>query len=134
MGFGKVSFMRIEPEKLGAADFSVKSKNSHIKMNELKPISHKEFNEFTKGKGFKGRNNYALKDLKAKFGFKPLIERRALVVSFNDMKPTKFDSMRKAAKSIWVGEGVIRYARNNEKDYVSRFEDERVKVFFIKWC
>ena len=24
----------------------------------LRPITHKEFNEFVKGKGFKGRNNY----------------------------------------------------------------------------
>ena len=39
----------------------------------LRPIRHKEFNEFIKGKGFKGRNNYKLKDLKAMFGFKPMI-------------------------------------------------------------
>ena len=36
---------------------------------ELTPIRHKEFNEFIKGKGFTGRNNYKLKDLKAMFGF-----------------------------------------------------------------
>ena len=30
---------------------------------DLTPITHKEFNEFIKGKGFKGRNNYKLKDL-----------------------------------------------------------------------
>ena len=35
-------------------------------MGDLKPISHKEFNEFIKGKGFKGRNYYKLKELKAK--------------------------------------------------------------------
>ena len=29
-------------------------------MGDLKPISHKEFNEFIKGKGFKGRNDYKL--------------------------------------------------------------------------
>ena len=28
-------------------------------------MRHKEFNEFIKGKGFKGRNNYKLRDLKA---------------------------------------------------------------------
>ena len=39
---------------------------------ELIPISHKDFNEFIKGKGFVGRNNYKLKELKAMFGFKPL--------------------------------------------------------------
>ena len=31
---------------------------------ELVPITHKEFNEFIKGKSFTGRNNYKLKDLK----------------------------------------------------------------------
>ena len=44
------------------------------KIDELKPISHKEFNQFMKGKGFKGRKNYVLKDLKAKFGFKPWLK------------------------------------------------------------
>ena len=38
-----------------------------------RPIRHKEFNEFIKGKGFKGRNNYKLRALKAMFGFKPMI-------------------------------------------------------------
>ena len=41
----------------------------------LIPISHKDFNEFIKGKGFVGRNNYKLKELKAMFGFKPLAKR-----------------------------------------------------------
>ena len=41
----------------------------HTPNSELSPITHKEFNEFIKGKGFKGRNNYKLKDLKAMFGF-----------------------------------------------------------------
>ena len=72
---------------------------------ELKLISHKQCDEFIKGKIFEGRNNYTFKDLKAKFGFKPLIERRVLVVSLNDMEPTKFDSVGKAAKSVGVGEG-----------------------------
>ena len=53
-----------------------------LKMDHLKPISHKEFNKFIKGKGFKGRKDYTLKDLKAKFGFKPLVERIALVIFF----------------------------------------------------
>ena len=105
-----------------------------VQTYELKPISHKKFNEFIKGKGFKGRNNQVLKDLKAKFGFKPLIKRRVLVVSSNDTEPMKLDSMRKAAKSIGVDEGFIRYASNNGRNFVKKFEDERLKVFFIKWC
>ena len=80
-----------------------------VQSYELKPISHKEFSEFIKSKGLKGSNNYPLKDLKAKFGFKHLIKRRALVVSSNNREPATFDSMKKAAETIGVGEGVIRY-------------------------
>ena len=42
-------------------------------MENLQPTTHKEFNEFIKGKGFKGRNGYKLKELKAMFGFKPMV-------------------------------------------------------------
>ena len=45
------------------------------------------------------------------------------MVSSEDMGPTKFDSMRKVTKAIGIGERVIRYARNNGKDFVKRFED-----------
>ena len=48
---------------------------------ELVPITHKEFNEFIKGKGFTGRNNYKLKDLKAMFGFKPMITGSPVTIS-----------------------------------------------------
>ena len=70
-----------------------------MKMGDLKPISHKQFNEFIKGKGSKGRNDYKLKELKVKFGFKPMYNRRTLVISSEDMEPTTFDSLRKAAKA-----------------------------------
>ena len=63
---------------------------------ELVPITHKEFNEFIKGKGFKGRNNHKLKDLKAMFGFKPMITGSSVTVSSNGFEPTRFDSMSKA--------------------------------------
>ena len=104
------------------------------KMDELRPISHKKFNKFIKGKEFKGRKDYTLKDLKAKFGFKPLVERRALVVSSNDMEPTEFHSMREATKVIGMGERVIRYARNNGRDFMRKIEDESITVFFLKQC
>ena len=48
---------------------------------DLRHIRHKEFNEFMKGKGFKGRNNYKLKDLKAMFGFKPMITGSPVTIS-----------------------------------------------------
>ena len=86
-------------------------------MSDLKPINHKEFHEFIKGKGFKGKNDCILKDIKAKFGFKPMHDRRTLITFSEDMEPTEFDSMRKAAKAIGVVERVIRYARNNGRDF-----------------
>ena len=91
------------------------------KMNERKPIHHKEFNEFMKSRGFRGRNDYTLKDLKVKFGFKPLVKRRVLVVSLEDMEPTMFGSMREATKAISVGEDIIRYVRNSGRNSIRRF-------------
>ena len=71
-------------------------------MGDLKPISHKEFNEFIKGKVFKGRNDYKLKELKSVFGFKPMYDGRTLVISSKDMEPKMFDSLRKASKAIGI--------------------------------
>ena len=71
----------------------------HIKMDkvfrekDLMPITHKGFNEFIKGKGFKGRNNYKLRDLKAMFGFKPMIIGSPLMISSDEMEPMRFDAM-----------------------------------------
>ena len=98
-------------------------------MGDLKPISHKQFNEFIKGKGFKGRNDYKLKELKAKFGLKPMYDRRTLVISSEDMEPTTFDSLRKAAKAISVSYGALRYAKNKERNFVKKDE----KIYEIKW-
>ena len=98
-------------------------------MGDLKPISHKQFNEFIKGKGFKGRNDYKLKKLKAKFGFKPMYDRRMLVISSEDIKPTTFDSLRKAAKAIGVSYSALRYAKDKERDFV---KDKEI-ICKIKW-
>ena len=81
-------------------------------MDELKPISYKEFNVSIKGRGFKRKNDYASKNLKAMFGFKSLKAKIALVVSSEDMEATKFSSMREAAKAIGMGERVIESTRN----------------------
>ena len=50
----------------------------------LCPISHKDFNEYIKGKGFVGRNNYKLRDLKAMFGLKPLTYKNQATVTIDD--------------------------------------------------
>ena len=67
---------------------------------DLTPITHKEFNEFIKG--FKGRNNYKLRDLKAMFGFKPMITGSPVMISSDGTKPTRLDSMSKASTSTGI--------------------------------
>ena len=56
------------------------------------------------------------------------------MVSLEGMEPSKFDSMRKAAKAIGVEEGVVRYVRNNGRDFIKRSEGGSVEAFSIKWC
>ena len=95
----------------------------------LRPISHKEFNEFIKGKGFKGRNEYSLKELKAKFGFKPMYDRRMLTISSEDLEPTTFDSLRQASKATGVT-GFLYTQKNKERNFVKKDE----KIYNINWC
>ena len=99
-------------------------------MGDLKLISHEQFNELIKGKGFKGRNEYKLKELKAKFSFKPMYDRRTLVISSEDMEPTTFDSLRKAVKAIDLTYSTLRYAKDKERDFIKKHE----KIYKIKWC
>ena len=85
---------------------------------DLTPIRHKEFNEFIKGKGFKGRNNYKLKDLKAKFGFKPMITGSPVTISSDELEPTRFDSISKTSTSTAIPDVTLLYAKKNSKDRV----------------
>ena len=93
----------------------------HIKMDkvfrekDLTPITHKEFNEFIKGKGFKGRNNHKLKDLKAMFGFKPIIIGSPVMISSDGMEPMRFNSMSKASTSTGILYITLLYAKKNSK-------------------
>ena len=76
---------------------------SKVNDKELIPISHKEFNEFIKGKGVIGRNNYKLKDLKAMFGFRPMVTRTQVTVTIDDGEEmSTYDSMSKASLSIGI--------------------------------
>ena len=85
---------------------------------ELCPITHKQFNEFIKGKGFKGRNNYKLKDLKAMFGLKPMITGSPVTISSDGTKPTRFDSMSKASTSTGIPYVTLLYAEKNSRNRV----------------
>ena len=82
------------------------------------PIRHKEFNEFIKGKGFKGRNNYKLKDLKAMFGFKPMITGSPVTISSDELEPTRFNSMSKASTSTRIPYVTLLYAKKNSRHRV----------------
>ena len=79
------------------------------------PIRHKELNEFIKGKGFKGRNNYKSRDLKAMFGFKPMITGSPVTISSNELEPTRFDSMSKASTSTGIPYVTLLYAKKNSR-------------------
>ena len=85
---------------------------------DLAPITHKEFNEFMKGKGFKGRNNYKLKDLKAMFGFKPMITGSPVTISSDGMEPMRFNSLSKASTSTGIPYITLLYAKKNSRNQV----------------
>ena len=85
---------------------------------DLTPITHKELNEFIKGKGFKGRNNYKLNDLKAMFGFKPMITGSPVTISSDGTKPTRFDSLSKASTFTGIPYVTLLYAKKNSRNQV----------------
>ena len=96
---------------------------------DLHPITHKEFNEFIKGKGFKGRNNYKLTDLKAMFGFKHIITGSPATISSDGMEPTRFDSIVKASTSTGIPYGTLLYIKENSKDRVC-FNGKEYTIIF----
>ena len=85
---------------------------------DLMPVTHEEFNEFIKGKGFKGRNNYKLRDLKAMFGFKPMITGSPVMISSDQLEPTRFNSMSKASTSAGIPYVTLLYAKKNSRHRV----------------
>ena len=98
------------------------------------PITHKEFNEFIKGKGFKGRNNYKLADLKAMFGFKPMITGSPVTISSNQMEPTRFDSISKASTSTGIPYVTLLYAKKNSRNRVRSNGKEYTKIYHYLKC
>ena len=77
---------------------------------DLTLIRHKEFNEFIKGKGFKGRNNYKLRDIKTMFN--------PVTISSDGMEPTRFDSMSKTSTSTRIPYVILLYAKKNSRHRV----------------
>ena len=101
---------------------------------DLTPITHKEFNEFIKGKGFKGRNNYKLRDLKAMFGFKPMITGSPVMISSDGTEPTRFDSMSKASTSTGIPHVTLLYAKKNSRNRVRSNGKEYTIIYHYLKC
>ena len=87
---------------------------------DLTPITHKEFNKFIKRKGFKRRNDYKLRDLKAMFGFKPIITGSPVMISSDGMEPMRFNSISKASTSTGIPYCTLLYIKKNSKDRVRK--------------
>ena len=84
----------------------------------LTPIRYRESNEFIKGKGFKGRNNYKLADLKAKFRFKPMITGSPVTISSNELESMRFDFVSKASIYTGIPYITLLYAQKNSRNRV----------------
>ena len=96
---------------------------------DLRPIRHKEFNEFIKGKGFKKRKKYKLRDLKAMFGFKPMIIGSPVMISFDEFEPARIDSMSKALTSTGIPYVTLLYAKKNSRHRVHSHEKEDAIIY-----
>ena len=100
---------------------------------DLTPITHKEFNEFIKGKGFMGQNNYKLRDLKAMFGFKPMVTGSSVTISSDGTEPTRFDSMSKASTSAGIPNVILLYAKKNSRSKIhSNGKEYTIKLSLLK--
>ena len=96
---------------------------------DLTSITHKEFNEFIKSKGFKGRNNYKLRDLKVMFGFKLMITGSPVTISSDGTEPKRFDSMSKASTSTGIPYVTLLYAKKNSRNQV-RSNGKEYTIFY----
>ena len=86
-----------------------------VETNKLTPITHKEFNEFIKGKDVKGRNDYKLKDLKAMFGFRPITMGKPISISLEGEEPTTYDTISMASTSTGIPYCMLMYAKRKHK-------------------
>ena len=68
-------------------------------------------------------NNYKLIDLKAMFGFKPMITGSPVTISSDGMEPTRFDSMSKDSTSTGIAYVTLLYAKKNFRNRVRSNEN-----------
>ena len=99
----------------------------------LHPITHKEFNEFIKGKGFKGRNNYKLRELKAMFGFRPIIIGKPISISLEGAEPTTYDTISIASASTGIPYSTLLYTKKKHKTNGFAVVKSNGKKYCIKY-
>ena len=99
----------------------------------LRPITQKEFNEFIKGKGFKGRNNYKLRELKAMFGFRPIIIGKPISISLEGEEPTTYDTISIASMSTGIPYPMLLYAKKKPKTNGFAVVKSNGKKYCIKY-
>ena len=101
---------------------------------DLTPIRHKEFNEFIKGNGFEERNNHKLRDLKAMFGFKPMVTGSPVTISSDGMEPTRFDSMSKVSTCTGIPYVTLLYPKKNYRNRVRSNGKEYTIIYHYLKC
>ena len=93
---------------------------NNVEDNDLIPISHKDFNEFIRGKGFVGRNNYKLRELKTMFGFKPLTKKNQVTVTIDDGRELiTYESMSRASLAAGIPYPTLKQVKRKSKSSIN---------------
>ena len=58
-----------------------------------------------------------------------MYDRRTLTISSEGMSSITFNSLRKAAAATGISYGILRYAKNKERNFVKKDE----KIYNINW-
>ena len=68
------------------------------------------------------------------FGFKPMITRSPVMISSNELEPTRFDSMPKASTSTGIPYVTLLYTKKNSKDQVHSNGKEYTIIYHQLKC
>ena len=63
------------------------------------------------------------------FGFKPMITGSPVTISFDELEPTRFDSMSKASTSMGIPYVTLLYAKKNSRHRVRSNEKEYTIIY-----
>ena len=101
---------------------------------DLHAITHKEFDEFIKGKGFKGGNNYRVRDFKGNVWIQTYDYWISSTISSDGTEPTRFDSMSKASTSTGIPYVTLLYAKRNSRNRVRSNGKEYTIIYHWLKC